>query len=86
MDHSAETAKYSTGHEAQLDQLIEELSAIRLEMVTLESAALADPIRLARMEEKKRDARILEAGRHMWRQTGCIRKLGRLAHAICKQN
>ena len=70
MDHRADTANYSTPHEAQLDQLIEELSTIRSEMLTLEEAALADQFDLheSHIESAKNLLHYLALRRHDLRE------------------
>lgn len=66
MVNRADTANHSRRYEAQLVQLIEELSAIRSEMLTLEAAALADQFDLheSHVESAKNLLHYLALRRH----------------------
>ena len=65
-----DTANHSRRQEAQLDQLIEELSAIRSEMLTLEAAVLADQFDLheSHVESAKNLLHYLALRRHDLRE------------------
>src|SRR5690349_13390979 len=65
-----ETANHSRRQEAQLDQLIEELSAIRSEMLALEGAVLADQFDLheSHVESAKNLLHYLALRRHDLRE------------------
>lgn len=66
MKPETDDANHSNGHQAQLDQLIEELSTIRTEMLTLEAAALADQFDLheSHLESAKNLLHYLALRRH----------------------
>lgn len=70
MDDWADPANYSSDHESQLEQLIEELSAIRSEMLTLEATALADQFDLheSHVESAKNLLHYLALRRHDLRE------------------